>query len=188
MLSREDFMKGIGNVIKAKGNGDNEEEQELRLYKRVILPVSPEIFFSFARKGDRHISVDPGLPPDTKFVGAFYNYKDHNFSFVVESEEFEAILEGETLPIMDSPTIQEYDCPYVGEAGAGLSDLSLRVLGVHHLFEDLEKHLLEKTEYEVDLSEFSEKVKNLMWRKVVDVDEKETTGEGTSEHGANSAE
>ena len=158
--------KAIDNIIKAKGNGDDKEKNKLKAYKRAILPVQPSIFFSFLRNGDRHFSVTTGLPPDTKMIGAFYSHKDHNFDFVVESKEFEAIVEGAKLPILKDLSIQEYVCPYLGEDGTGLEELLSRITEVHLIFEKLEQDIYEEFGKAVDLSDIAQKVKNLLWRQI----------------------
>lgn len=129
------YMK---SVIKAKGNGGSGEKQVFRMTKRAILEVAPSIFFKVLTKGERHTNVVTGLPEDTILVGIFYNHLNHKLNIVVESEEFDPILEGEKLPVLPPITATEYDCPFMGEDGESVSDLHLRIRRLDDIFLEME--------------------------------------------------
>ena len=157
----------IDNLIKAKENGDLNEEMEFRGFQRAILRIAPSVFFAFVVSGESHISVDPGLPSDARMVGAFYNHKTHDFNFVVESEEFEIILEGEKLPIIESPRITEYVCPFIGEDGPKEDDLGLKFMEVDNI--------VLKMETATGLPNYDEarnRIKELLWKPMEEINAK----------------
>ena len=66
-----------------------------RKYKK--LPVSPVTFFEMFRGGIYEIS-NPKLPTDVKLVDVYLSNDSYSFMFVIESEEFPEVLEGELIP------------------------------------------------------------------------------------------
>lgn len=128
----------LKSVIRAKGNGGSGEKQVFRMTKRAVLEMHPRILFMILTKGEKHTNVVTGLPEDTQLVGVFYNHQNHKLNIVVESEEFDPILEGEKLPVLDPITATEYDCPFMGEDGETVNDLQLRIQEVDGIFLEME--------------------------------------------------
>ncbi len=156
-----DISDKLRNAIKGKtdGNGDI----EVVSFRRKIISLRPHALFEMMLRGERHIKVvADGLPEDTKFIGAFYNHQTHSFDLIVESEEFEPILEGEVLPYMDPVFVKEYHCPYVGNDSDWAHTLIDMEQVIDDAFDELErKCAVASTKWRFEQAK--EKIKQVMF-------------------------
>lgn len=77
---------------------------------RAILRVSPEFLGMFFTGSYReiHVQIKAGLPKDARFIGANYNHERNTFDLCYESKEFADTPDGEELPVLPRPEINEY--------------------------------------------------------------------------------
>jgi len=78
---------------------DAEGEGRIKLFL-----IAPELVLLMG-SGTCEVIANP-LPADTKIVRPFYSDEYHSFAIIVTSREFEMVIWGERIPILESPVIR----------------------------------------------------------------------------------
>lgn len=74
--------------------------------RRKVVPMTPELLAQILMTGERHYRVIAGLPGDARVVSAWstHDYRNSDAAemlrFLVESESFEPVGDGESYPEM----------------------------------------------------------------------------------------
>lgn len=75
--------------------------------RRRILEISPEVLVgSWKSEGVTRLVKSP-LPKDAIVVGCEFNLDRHLFRIILQSSEFQEVLEGARIPALDAPPVFE---------------------------------------------------------------------------------
>jgi len=80
-------------------NSDNLKPTAYSKVKKI--PVTRQAFADFFKENDRLIEVTDGIPEDAELVRIDYSSKRDIYYFIIESEQFEVVKEGDKIPETD---------------------------------------------------------------------------------------
>ncbi len=68
------------------------------LHRYKLVPIAPDTLFNLVKGGTFEV-MENSFPKDSKVINFFLSFETNTIMLVVESKEFEEVLEGATIPL-----------------------------------------------------------------------------------------